>query len=163
MRPFIAVYRDAADKVGGFSPSSLMNDMQSILYKGVRVRIFQLMPMPVSSLAYSRLLLFAFAIGLCAVRELRASTWSRGSYSRLITTLPRACPFSRYRIAAGASLKLYCLSMTGITFPACMRSRNVFRSSVLFASAMKLTNFWLTNGEIAYPLRNLARGPIHGS
>jgi hypothetical protein len=41
--------------------------------------------------------------------------------------------------------------MTGVTFPACMRSRMMVRSS-LFRLVISMTNFWLTNRDSTSPL-----------
>src|ERR1035437_11158826 len=66
--------------------------------------------------------------------------------SKVMTTFPRACPCSRYRIASGTSLKLQHLSITGVTFPAFMSSPSMSRSSLLIF-AINVTNFWLTKGD----------------
>src|SRR5215208_926027 len=40
-----------------------------------------------------------------------------GSSHTVMTTFPRACPSSRYRMASGTWLSGYVLSMTGVIFP----------------------------------------------
>jgi len=59
-------------------------------------------------------------------------------YVTVMTTFPRACPASRYRIASAVSLSGYHLSITGTTLPA---SNNAFR---------KVKSFWFGLAATAF-------------
>src|SRR3712207_5803768 len=77
----------------------------------------------------------------------------------VMTTFPRACPSSRYRMASGTSASGYVLSMTGASLPVSMSCLRNCRSS-LFGFTVKLTIFWLTNGDNTSALTMRSTGPI---
>src|SRR5215204_1534711 len=68
----------------------------------------------------------------------------------VMTTFPRACPPSRYRMASGASSSGYVLSMTGVTFPDSMSSLRTIRSS-WFSLLTNVPGFWPTRGTAPSP------------
>src|SRR5215210_9555553 len=76
-----------------------------------------------------------------------------------MTTFPRGCPSSRYRMASGTSASGYVLSMTGASLPVSMSCLRNCRSS-LFGFTVKLTIFWLTNGDNTSALTMRSTGPI---
>src|SRR5829696_3018168 len=63
-----------------------------------------------------------------------------------MTTFPRACPSSRYRMASGTSASGYVLSMIGVIFPDSMSSLRTSMSS-WFSLLTNVPSFWLTNGD----------------
>ena len=64
-----------------------------------------------------------------ATRVFRLSISVSSSPHTVMTTFPRACPSSRYRMASGTSASGYVLSMTGVIFPDSMSSLRTIRSS----------------------------------
>src|SRR5919112_599210 len=63
-----------------------------------------------------------------------------------MTTFPRACPSSRYRMASGTSASGYVLSITGVIFPDSVSSLRTRRSS-WFSLLTNVPSFCPTNGD----------------
>src|SRR6266568_6207525 len=80
-------------------------------------------------------------------------------HSTVITTFPRACPSSRYRIASGTSLNdLYVRSMTVCNFPDCTISARSVRSWLL-GCAIIMPIFCLTKREYTAAFSALPSAP----